>query len=51
MLFTKPQWPQIDMTLDSEGTNGEAVGHAEERAEKKLRRAVLAIYQHKGKLT
>ena len=50
MLFTKPQWLPVNMTLHSEATNGEAVGHAEERAEKKLCRAVLAIYQHKGKL-
>ena len=51
MLFTKPQWLPVDMTLLSEATNGEAVGHAEEPAEKKLCRAVLANYQHKGKLT
>ena len=51
MLFTKPQWLPIDMTLDSEVTKCEAVGHAEERAEKKLCRAVLAIHQHKGILT
>ena len=50
MLFTKPQWLPIDITLDPEGTNDEAVGHAEERAEKKLCRAVLAIYRLKGKL-